>query len=56
MGDGNFHLQLRAQSKGIDRDPSLFGDNGFFAKRETEEGYIKCAESDPAKEAKVSTS
>jgi hypothetical protein len=29
-GDGNFHMQSRLQVKDQDKDPSFFGDAGFF--------------------------
>jgi hypothetical protein len=53
MGDGNFHLQLRAGSKGLDKDPSLFGDVGFWAKQEVAMGYAKHAESMKLSDAPV---
>lgn len=44
MGDGNFHLQLRLLSKGLDRDPSFFGDSGFWANETLAREYRKHAE------------
>lgn len=41
MGDGNFHLQLRRFSKPLEKDPSLFGDSGFFAKEQTYRNYLQ---------------
>ena len=43
MGDGNFHMQLRAHAKPLSKDPSYFGDAGFFAEQKLYRNYTEAA-------------
>jgi len=53
MADGNFHLELRLQSKPVHVDPSFFGDAGFWANNALYRNYSKAAEKSSNKDPKV---
>jgi hypothetical protein len=40
-GDGNFHMQLQESKPTLERDPSYFGDTGFWAVQAVFDGYLK---------------